>query len=75
MAMAGCVLVVLAGPRYIHSYPMFIGGSAFTGVGTAVLCVNAGLTLCSLKPDAALRTILICELIASLVNYMVVGLP
>ena len=75
LASVGCVLVILAGPLYVHSRAMFYVGSVLTGLGTAVLCVNGGLLLCARRPGEALRTLLSCELAACLVEFMVVGLP
>lgn len=75
VACAGCACVLLAGPLYVHSRALFYVGSAFTGMGTATLCVNGGLLLCAHRPAAALRTLLSCELAACLIEYMVVGLP
>ena len=75
VASVGCVLVIMAGPLYVHSQAMFYAGSALTGLGTAVLCVNGGLLLCARRPSEALRTLLACELAACLVEFMVVGLP
>lgn len=75
LAAVGCVLVVLAGPRYLPSRAVFLVGSVLTGLGTAPLCLNAGLLLCALSPARALRTILTCELVACLVGYLVDGVP
>lgn len=75
IAAAGCVLIVLAGPRYLPSRTVFLTGSVLTGLGTAPLCLNAGLLLCALAPDRALRTILTCEIVACLVGYLVTGVP
>lgn len=71
----GCVLVIAAGPLYLYSQAVFFAGSALTGVGTAALSLNAGLLLCVVRPRQALRIILQCELVAALVQFMVLGLP
>lgn len=74
-AAVGCVLIILAGPAFIPSRVVFTVGSALTGVGTAALSLNAGLLLCSVRPRRALTLILYCELVAALMQFMVLGLP
>ena len=74
-AAAGCVLVILAGPAFVQSRVVFTVGCVLTGVGTAALSLNAGLLLCSVPPRKALSLILRCELMAELVQFMVLGLP
>ncbi len=71
----GSVLIILAGPAFIPSRAVFTVGSALTGVGTAALSLNAGLLLCSVRPRRALTLILYCELVAALMQFMVLGLP
>lgn len=75
VAAFGCVLVILAGPALVPSLAVFSVGSALTGVGTAALSLNAGLLLCSVRPRRALNLILYCELLAALMQFMVLGLP
>ena len=75
VAAVGGALIILAGPRYLTSQPLFLFGSALTGLGTAPLCLNAGLLLCALGPGRALRTVLVCELVACLVGYLAGGVP
>lgn len=75
VAALGCVLVILAGPAFVPSRVVFSVGSVLTGVGTAALSLNAGLLLCSVRPRRALNIILYCELLAALVQFMVLGLP
>ena len=75
LAAVGGALIVLAGPRYFASQPLFLLGSALTGLGTAPLCLNAGLLLCALGPGRALRMILVCELVACFVGYLASGVP
>ncbi|WP_087881550.1 helix-turn-helix transcriptional regulator [Arabiibacter massiliensis] len=74
-ASCGCVLVIAAGPEYLYSQAAFYAGSVLTGVGTAALSLNAGLLLCAIRPRQALRIILQCELLAALMQFMVLGLP
>lgn len=75
VAALGCVLVILAGPAFVPSRAVFSVGSVLTGVGTAALSLNAGLLLCSVRPRRALSVILYCELLAALMQFMVLGLP
>ena len=75
VATLGCVLVVASAPIYFPSWSMFICGSALTGIGTAGLSLNAGLLLCAVRPGEALRSILFAEVVASLLQFMVLGLP
>lgn len=74
-AAVGCVLVIAAGPAFLQSREVFSVGSALTGIGTAALSLNAGLLLCAVRPRRALSLILQCELVAALVQFMVLGLP
>lgn len=74
-AAVGCVLIILAGPAFVPSRVVFTMGSALTGIGTAALSLNAGLLLCSVRPRRALTLILYCELVAALMQFMVLGLP
>ena len=75
VAALGCVLIIAAGPAFLPSQALFFVGSALTGIGTAALALNAGLLLCSVRPRRALKIILYCELVAALVQFMVLGLP
>lgn len=75
LAALGCVCVVQAGSLLVSSTALFVAGSCLTGIGTAALSINAGLLLCAVRPRQALRVILYCELLAALLQFMVLGLP
>lgn len=75
IAVLGCILVVASAPIYFPSWSMFVCGSALTGIGTAGLSLNAGLLLCAVRPHEALRSILLAEIVAALLQFMVLGLP
>lgn len=75
VAVLGCVLVIASAPIYFPSWSMFICGSILTGIGTAGLSLNAGLLLCSVRPNEALRSILLAEMVAALLQFLVLGLP
>ena len=75
LATLGCVLVILAGPPYLHSRLLFLIGCSCTGIGTAVFALNSGLVLCSFKPLETLKALLSIEIISILLQFMIHGLP
>lgn len=75
LATLGCVIVILAGPPYLHSRMLFLIGCACTGIGTAAFSLNAGLVLCTCKPRKSLQLLLTIEIVSILLQFMIYGLP
>lgn len=71
----GCLGVIFAAPPLLQSEPLFLAGSALTGVGTAAFALHAGLLLCSLRPDKACNALLLSQVIGVFLQFMILGLP
>lgn len=75
LATLGCLLVILAGPSFIHSRVLFLIGCSFTGLGTAAFSLNSALVLCTFKPQESLKALLVIEIVSILLQFMIYGLP
>lgn len=75
IAALGCILVILAGPPYLHSRTLFLIGCSCTGIGTAAFSLNSGLMLCTFKPRESLKVLLVVEALSILLQFMIHGLP
>ena len=73
LAMIGALFIVLAGPDYFTSMPLFIIGDILTGVGTAVLSLKCGELYSELQPWRALIYALLSQLIIVVIYFFVLG--
>ena len=73
LALIGSFFIILAGPYYLTSTPLFVVGDILTGIGTAVLTLKCGELYSELQPWRALIYALLSQLIIVVIFFFVLG--
>ncbi|MCL1847033.1 MAG: LuxR C-terminal-related transcriptional regulator [Coriobacteriia bacterium] len=73
IVMLGSLLIILAGPYYLHKPPLFYVGGILAGIGIAAFTLKCGELLGSVQPWRALIYALLSQLIVVIIFFFVLG--